>query len=46
MRRESKRLLKEEEDKKIRELLASQGRREEASGDPDTGAEPFQGSTE
>ena len=45
-RRESKRLLKEEEDKKIRELLASQGRREEASGGPDTGAEPFQGSTE
>ena len=46
MRRESKRLLKEEEDKKIQELLASQSRREEASGGPDTGAEPFQGSTE
>ena len=45
-RRESKRLLREEENKKVRELLASRGRREEASGGPDSGAEPFQGSTE
>ena len=44
-RRESRRLLKEEEERKARELLISRGSREVASGGPDRGAEPFQGST-
>ena len=45
-RRESRRLLKEEEERKARELLTCRGSREMASGGPDRGAEPFHSSTE